>query len=188
MVVGPHLLQFVSLGFALLFLLTAVHKLTGFEEFQAAVRDYRIIPSGLVPVAARLFPIVEVCLALAWLFAFQIQVVAYASAGLLATYGLAMGINLVRGRVHIGCGCGFGGALQHEQQLSVGLVLRNLGLAIAALTASLPGPERGLGVGEHVMLVGAVVVSALLYATANQLFQNRVAIRSWRKGLEAVRD
>ena len=185
---GPFLLQFVSLGFTLLFLLAAVHKLTGLEDFQAAVRDYQIIPSGLVPLPARLFPIVEVWLALGWLFASQIQVVAYASAGLLATYGLGMGINLVRGRVHIGCGCGFGGALQHEQQLSVGLVLRNVGMAITALVATLPGPQRELGVGEHVMLVGAVVVGALLYATATQLFQNRVAIKSWRKGLEAVRD
>ena len=188
MIVGPFLLQFVSLGFALLFLLAAVHKLTGLEDFQAAVRDYQIIPSGLVPLTARLFPFVEMSLAVGWLFASQIQIVAYASAGLLATFGLAMGINLVRGRVHIGCGCGFGGALQHEQQLSVGLVLRNLGLAITALVATLPGPQRELGIGAHVMLVGAVVVGALLYATANQLFQNRVAIKSWRKGLEAVRD
>ena len=188
MVVGPFLLQFASLGFALLFLLAAVHKLTRLEEFQAAVRDYRIIPSGLVPVLARLFPIVEVCLVVGWLFAFQIQVVAYVSAGLLATYGLAMGINLGRGRVHIGCGCGFGGALQQEQHLSVSLVLRNFGLAFTALLATLPGPQRGLGVGEHVMVVCAVVVGALLYATAGQLSQNSVAIKAWRKGLEAVRD
>ena len=188
MIVGPFLLQFVSLGFALLFLLAAVHKLTGLEDFQASVRDYQIIPSGLVPLTARLFPGAEVCLALGWLFALQIQVVAYASAGLFATYGLAMGVNVVRGRVHIGCGCGFGGALQHEQHLSVGLVLRNVGLAITALVVTLPGPQRELGAGEHVVLMGAVVVSALLYSTANQLFQNRVAIKSWRKTLEAVRD
>ena len=188
MIVGPFLLQFVSLGFTLLLLLAAVHKLTGLDDFQAAVRDYQIIPSRLVPLTARLLPIVELWLALGWLFALQIQVVAYASAGLFATYGLAMGVNVVRGRVHIGCGCGFGGALQHEQHLSVGLVLRNVGLAIAALVVTLPGPQRELGAGEHVVLMGAVVVSALLYSTANQLFQNRVAIKSWRKTLEAVRD
>ena len=188
MIVGPFLLQFVSLGFTLLFLLAAVHKLTGLDDFQAALSDYQVIPSGLVPLTARLFPFVEMSLAVGWLFGSEIQIVAYTSAGLLATYGLAMGINLVRGRVHIGCGCGFGGALQHEQHLSVGLVLRNVGLAIAALGATLPGPQRELGVGEYVMLVGAVAVSALLYATANQLFQNRVAINSWRKALEAVHD
>ena len=189
MIVGPFLLQFVSLGFTLLFLLAAVHKLTGLDDFQAAVRDYQIVPSRLVPLTARFLPIVELSLALGWLFVLQIhQVVAYASAGLFATYGLAMGVNVIRGRVHIGCGCGFGGALQHEQHLSVGLVLRNVGLAIAALVVTLPGAQRELGAGEHVVLMGAVVVSALLYSTANQLFQNRVAIKSWRKTLEAVRD
>ena len=184
----PFLLQFVSLSFTVLFLRAAVHKLTGLEEFQAVVSDYKLVPAGLVPLTARLFPMFEVSLAIGWLFGTQIGLVAYGSAGLLTAYGAAMGINLVRGRVHIGCGCGFGGALQHEQQLSVGLVLRNVGLAITALIATLPRAQRELGVADHVMLVGAVLASALLYATANQLFQNRVAINSWRKALEAVRD
>ncbi len=186
--VDPFLLRFVSLGFALLFLLTSVHKLTGFEDFQAALTDYRLIPSGLVRLTAYLIPMMEVSLALGWLFAVQIQIVAYASAGLLAAYGLAMGINLLRGRVHIGCGCGFGGALQHDQQLSVGLVLRNVGLASIALIVTLPGSQRELGAGEYMMLLSAVVVSALLYASVSQLFQNSAAIHSWRKTLEAVHD
>ena len=90
--------------------------------------------------------------------------------------------------MHIGCGCGFGGALQHDQQLSVGLVFRNIGLALIALVATVPGPQRALGVGEYVMLVAAVGVSTLLYATVSQLFQNRAAINSWRKALEVVGD
>ena len=92
--VDPFLLRFVSLGFTLLFFLASVHKLTGLEEFQAALRDYRLIPPGLVRLTAHLIPMVEVSLALGWLFAVQIQIVAYASAGLRAAYGLAMGINL----------------------------------------------------------------------------------------------
>ena len=90
--------------------------------------------------------------------------------------------------MHIGCGCGFGGALQHDQQLSVGLVLRNVGLASIALVVTLPGPQRELGAGEFVMLLAAVVVSALLYASVSQLFQNNAAINSWRKALGAVHD
>jgi len=187
-ILDPFILQFVSLGFTLLFVLAAMHKMTGLERFQAVLADYQLIPPVLVPLAARLFPTVEVSLALGWLFAVQIPIVAYGSAGLLAAYGLAMGINLLRGRVHIGCGCGFGGALQHDQQLSVGLVLRNAGLAITALVATLPVPQRELGIAEHVMLVAAVAVSALLYATAGQLFQNGVAINSWRKAPQAVHD
>ena len=186
--VDPFFLRFVSLGFTLLFLLASAHKLTGLEEFQAALSDYRLIPPGLVRLTAHLIPMVEVSLALGWLFAVQIQIVAYASAGLLAAYGLAMGINLLRGRVHIGCGCGFGGALQHDQQLSVGLVLRNVGLASIALVVTRPGPQRELGAGEFVMLLAAVVVSALLYASVSQLFQNNAAINSWRKALGAVHD
>ena len=186
--VDPFLLQFVSLSFTVLFLRAAVHKLTGLEEFQAVVSDYKLVPAGLVPLTARLFPMFEVSLAVGWLFGTQIGLVAYGSAGLLTAYGAAMGINLVRGRVHIGCGCGFGGALQHDQQLSVGLVVRNIGLALIALVATVPGPQRALGVGEYVMLVAAVGVSTLLYATVSQLFQNRAAINSWRKALEVVGD
>ena len=188
MILDPFILQFVSLCFTLLFVLAAIHKMTGFERFQTVLSDYQLIPPLLVPLAARLFPAVEMSLALGWLFAVQRPIVAYGSAGLLAAYSLAMGINLLRGRVHIGCGCGFGGALQHDQQLSVRLVLRNAGLAIIALVTTLPVPQRELGIAEYVMLVAAVAVSALLYATGSQLFQNGVAINSWRKAPQGGHD
>ncbi len=186
--VDPFFLRFVSLGFSLLFLLASMHKFFGFDEFAAALKEYELVPRRLIRLPVYLIPIAEASLAFGWLFAGQVHIVAYASAGLLAAYALAMGINLYRGRGHIGCGCSFGGALQHDQGLSAGLVLRNVGLASVALVVTLSGPYREFSAGEYVMLVAAVLVSALLHASVSQLFQNGAAIKSWRNSLEAIHD
>ena len=183
----PSVVRIISLGFTLLFVLAAGHKLTGMAAFQAVLNDYHLFPPRLVPLMARVVPVLELLLGVGWLISAQTPVVAYASAGLLAAYTAAMGINLIRGRVHIGCGCGFGGASPDDQPLSVGLLLRNVVLVIVALLAALPVPERQLSIVDNLTLVAAVLASTMLYAAANQLLQNRTAINSWRKARKAQR-
>ena len=48
----PLLLKLASIGFGLLFLLAAVHKLTEFQKFRATFAAYEILPAAiLVPVS-----------------------------------------------------------------------------------------------------------------------------------------
>ncbi len=183
----PFVVRTVSLGFALLFVLAAGHKLTGMAAFQAVLNDYQLFPPRLVALIARVVPLLELLLGVGWLVSAHTSTVAYASAGLLVAYTAAMGINLIRGRVHIGCGCGFGGASPDDQPLSVGLLLRNVMLVIVALLATLPVPDRQLGIVDNLALVAAVLASTLLYAASNQLLRNGAAINSWRKARKAER-
>ena len=94
--------------------------------------------------------------------------------GVAARYAGVMTINLLRGRRFIDCGCG--GA---TQPLSVGLVLRNVVLAIAAITALVPAPARPLGWLDVVSMAAGVLVLGALYAATNQLLAARARLEEW---------
>jgi hypothetical protein len=96
-------------------------------------------------------------------------------------YAAAIAINLRRGRAHISCGCGFGGASGGDQPLSWWLVARNLLLGALALLATLPATSRALGAYDWLTLALALAASGLLYAGASQLMRNGASISSWRQ-------
>jgi hypothetical protein len=95
-------------------------------------------------------------------------------------YGLAIAINLLRGRLHISCGCGLGNSSGENQPLSWMLVLRNILLMALALLPLLPASGRTLAPFDWFTLISALLASALLYFGGSQLLQNQSAIRSWR--------
>jgi hypothetical protein len=177
----PLVLKLVSIAFGLLFLLAAVHKLTALHEFRAALAAYKLLPGALISPISIFVPILEALLGAAWLLAIQAVFVALASAVLLSAYASAIAINLLRGRIHIDCGCGMASTAGRDQQLSWGLVLRNLVLIVAALAATLPASERAIGVVDYVTLVAGLLAIVLLYGAANQLLNNGAAIGTWRK-------
>jgi len=177
----PLVLAVISIGFGLLFLLAAVHKLTGLQRFRAVLADYRIMPRAAVPLFAAALPAVEIAVGLGWLFSGRHGAVALATVVLLVLYTAAIALNLLRGRVHISCGCGFGKAGEGDDMLSWGLVLRNLALMAAALASLAPLGSREMRVFDYFTLVLALLVIALLFAAANQLIRNAAAINSWRR-------
>jgi hypothetical protein len=179
----PLVALIISISFGLMFLLASVHKLTGFRQFRAVLAEYQVVPGVLVPIAAPVIPALEIALGLGWLFFSDVRVVALATIGLLVLYTSAIAINLLRGRVHISCGCGFGKSTQGEEALSWGLVVRNAGLFIAALAATLPETFRPLGVVDYVTLVAALLAIVMLFAAGNQLIRNAAAIKTWRRGV-----
>lgn len=170
----------VALAFALLLGTASWHKVSNIDGFRDALRDYRLLPDALLAPAARVLPVGEAALAVGWLAGTPQQPVACATAALLSMYALAIAINLLRGRVHIGCGCGFGGSSK-DQPISWWLVLRNLLLVAAALVVLLPTNGRALGGLDWATLAAALVASVLLYAGAGQLLDNRSAMQSWRR-------
>ena len=131
--IDPLFNRAVAVAFALLWWLTAWHKLSARAEFRAALLDYRLLPPMLVPLAAQLIPVGEALLGLAWVTGLA-PVAGPLSAALLGVYALAIAINLRRGRVHMGCGCGFGSAAGRDLPLSWWLVARNVVLSGLSMT------------------------------------------------------
>ncbi len=176
----PLILKLVSIGFGLLLLLAAVHKLTALPQFRATLTAYEIMPRALIAPASVLVPGIEALLGAAWLLSIQPVAIALASAVLLGSYTSAIALNLVRGRIHIDCGCSMGASAGRDQQLSWGLVARNSILMVAALAATVPATERAIGLVDYVTLVAALLAIVLLYGAANQLLNNGAAIGTWR--------
>lgn len=176
----PLILRAISICFGLLLLLAAVHKFSAVHQFRAVLEDYQVMPRALTTIAARLIPLIEIALGAGWLMGFKPQMIALATAALLATYTSAIALNLLRGRTHISCGCGFGSRSSEDEQLSVWLVLRNSFLVAVALVAIVPTSSRTFGLIDYVTLVTTLIAGVLLYSAANQLLANGAAIGTWR--------
>jgi hypothetical protein len=178
--IDPLIVKFLSVALGLMLAGAAWHKLAALSRFTAVLADYRLLPASLVPPLALLIPAVEILLAAAWLTGIALAAVAPLTAAMFAVYALAIAINLLRGRVHISCGCGLGGASTENQALSWTLVFRNALLFILALLPLAPVAERAIVSLDWLTLIAALVSCGLLYFGGSQLLQNGSAIRSWR--------
>lgn len=176
----PLLVSIIAVSFSLLLLLASVHKFSDLRRFEAVLNDYRALPAALVPAFAVILPALEAAIGLAWLFASAAISPAIATVSLLSVYTLGIVINLMRGRLHISCGCGFGNASGDGESLSWALVLRNTILVGFASLALLPVTQRDFGFLDYITLLSAVITIALLFAAASQLLRNRGAISLWR--------
>lgn len=172
MSLDPVIATIIRFALGWLFLAASAHKLRDMVDFRSVLATYRILPERLVAVAAWLIVVAEVAIGLGMLWQFAPAYIA--GAALLLLYAAVMAINLLRGRRFIDCGCG--GA---TQPLSVGLVLRNVALAIAAITALVPAPARHLGWLDVVSMAAGVVVLSALYAATNQLLAARARLEEW---------
>ena len=188
--IDPLLLQIISLGFALLFLIAAAHKFGSRDHFRASFEAYEIVPASLSGVVTKIIPPLELLLGIGWLFfglfAIEFKLVTLISIGLLASYTLAIAVNLKRGRNYIDCGCSLASsnasnADSGSQQISLGLLYRNALLIVMAIICTIPASDRSLQLIDTFGLVFSVVTLILLYGAFNQLLMNRNAINSWRK-------
>lgn len=176
----PLFLKVISIAFGLLFLLAAVHKFSTAQQFRVILEEYRVMPRFLAGPVARIVPLLEIIISIGWFTAYRPALTALASAALLAVYTSAIGINLLRGRIHIGCGCGVAGSSAGDQQLSSALILRNAVLIALALVAMMPVTVRSFGVIDYITIGTTLLASTLLYTGANQLLANGAAIGTWR--------
>jgi Methylamine utilisation protein MauE len=124
-----------AMGVGLVFLQAALAKLRHRELLSGVIANYRLLPAALVGPAATLLAPAELGIAIGLLLGGQ-GVAAVAAMALLVIFAAAMGINIVRGRREIDCGCG---RSQLRQPLSWLLVARNLVLASLLLPRLLPG-------------------------------------------------
>ena len=154
----PHLT--IALALAALFAASVVHKLSGLAEWPGVVRNYRLVPDTVVGAVAFLVPCGEAMTAGALLWPATRTAGALAAAALLLVYGVALGVNLQRGRTAIDCGC-FGSRLRSG--LAPWMVLRNLLLAALALTLLLPLAPRTLSAIDVAVALLSTVTLAFLY-------------------------
>jgi hypothetical protein len=151
---------------ALVMFAAAWHKLSEPDAFAGSLAAYRLLPQALVAPVARLLPVVELALGVGILVPATRPAALLLLAALVLAYGVAMAINLLRGRHDIDCGCG--GA---THPLSWGLVARNIVLATAAVIASQPTMERSMDWIDALTLVLGVLAFYALYLMADELLR-----------------
>ncbi len=175
----PALLIALRLLMAMIFMSAAIGKMRHWSVFEGVVANYRLLPAALNRIVAWLLPPAEALLALALIAGRAQPWSGFAAGALLLVFGIAIAINLLRGRSHIDCGC-FQGTL--KQALRWPLVARNLLLAALALLTTLPAAADPQAWD---ILNGAMAGAALflILQTLNALWAIQPA---WRKRAPAA--
>lgn len=121
---------------AAIFLGSALGKMQHKAHFRSAVEEYNLLPKHFVRPFAYWLPRVELAVGLMLLLGWRTQPVAIGSGMLLITFIAAMGINLLRGRHDLDCGCR---GTRHRQKIGAGALTRNFFLLLISLQVALWG-------------------------------------------------
>jgi hypothetical protein len=134
------------------------------------VANYRLLPDALVAPVAVALPLVELVLGMALIggvvMPAQSAWPAVAAAGLFVLFGVAMAINLRRGRRAIDCGCGHA---HLRQPLHWALVMRNGLLALLVALRALAPADGAAGVTEIALALVAGLAVFLIYLMFNAI-------------------
>jgi hypothetical protein len=170
----PALRITLRAALALVFAWAASHKLRDRETFRTALENYALAPQRWLRSVSSLLIGLELSVAVGLCIPRMAATAAGAAAGLLALYAGAIGINLIRGRRDIDCGCA--GPLR-RQPISAALVLRNALLAGAALACALPASSRALTWIDGITVVASVATIVLLYTAVGGLLETAPHIK-----------
>lgn len=135
-------------GIGALFLVAGIAKLRAHDVFLGTLASYRLLPEWLYESTAWGLALAETCVAVLLFSGIGTVGGSCVAVVLLGVFACAMGVNVLRGRTDLSCGCTPG---VMGKKLSWGLVLRTLLCAVVALVpgvvlASTGGPERALWV------------------------------------------
>jgi len=172
----------------LLFAAALLHKLADIRQFITVFRDYRIVPQAWTKTGTKAAAYMVL---LAEGVAVLLLIIRPAEGGILAAsllsaYALGMGVNIMRGRVYIDCGCHW--QMQRQVQknakhmLSLNLIMRNIGLAVLALILYLTplyltiAPPTG---ADYMLAVSAVIFFFTAYMVAVILIMQARVIRKY---------
>ncbi len=179
LVLDPVLARVSGAALVVILLVGAWQKLRDPAVFEASVELYRLLPERLVPLFARLFPLLEAMAGVALLFEASRPIGFALGLAVLGTATLGVAINVLRGHTEIDCGCG--GAEGHTR-LSWALVVRNAVLLVLLAAGAQAGAERGLVWIDYLSVAGGTLVLLALYAAANQLLANHPNLAQLRNG------
>jgi len=173
--IDPAIRDLLAGSLALIFGASSVMKIRDLEMFEGSIANYQLLPASIEQPLAYLLPILEFACAAGLMIS---KVRAAAALGLLILLLLftgAIGINLMRGRVNIDCGC-FGPLLR--QALSGWLLLRNIFLMILAAPMLLPENGRVIEALDLPTIVLGAATMVTLYASANFAIGNAPKTRA----------
>ena len=165
----PALEQLLRGALALLLGAGAVDKARDRIAFRIAIEGYELLPARASGVAALAFTVAEGALAAGLLVPVALGIRPLAEVGaaaLFGSYGVAIAINLARGRREIECGCG--GAAAHVP-LSGWLLARNAILIAMALACLGGASARALGWVDALSIAGGIGVLALVWTAVHGL-------------------
>ncbi len=143
MIFDPFLSLFIRAGFALLFVLTALHKFKDIGELRNIIIGYDIVSPTLARFLTPILPVGEIIVALLLVWFPEAGLIAAAS--MLGIYALVMAFNIARGNTQIDCGCFWGDAVEAFPTLTWSHVFRNIGLIGILVLAFVPTSARALG-------------------------------------------
>ncbi|NHO38856.1 methylamine utilization protein MauE [Acetobacter ghanensis] len=127
-----------------MFLVAGVAKLRDHDTFLGTLASYRLLPDWSYESVAWALAVAETGVALLLFSGFGALVGGLAAATLLVVFALAMGVNVLRGRTDLSCGCTPGVV---SEKLSWAVVLRTVACAGVALV-----PCVGLAAGGGLAL------------------------------------
>ena len=172
MTLDPVIVMIARLAIGWLFLFGALHKLRDIRDFRGVLAAYRLLPEGALAAVAWCVTVAEVIVGIG---ALAQQPIAYGAAALMLTgYGVAMLVNLIRGRRFIDCGCG-----GDAQPISWGLIARNVALIGVCGVALLAPGARAFGWIDLVSIGFGVLVCGLIYGAVNQLLAAQARLEEW---------
>lgn len=129
----PHVQLFLRFVLGGLLVLAGVTKLVDREGSRTAVSDYEVLPEAIERPFSALLPWIELSLGMLLLVGLGMTAAAALAAPLFASFAIAIGINMARGR-HFDCHC-FGSV--HNDQIGWSALLRATLLSVAALVVAL---------------------------------------------------
>lgn len=179
MPIDPIVQIVAALVLSCVFVTAGFHKCQAPAEFATALSNYKILPAALNRQCVYLLPVAEIITGVALLIPAVTQLAAVAAGALLTMYMFAIGVNLLRGRRNIDCGCG---GPQQKQTISEWMLARNGLLLFLAALAGAPVQPRPLLWFDWAVVVLAAVVGCLFYYIINQLLVNKDLLRTLREG------
>jgi hypothetical protein len=153
-------------GGALLFASAGIHKVRGLARFTEIFVAYRVLPSAPGRRLAWLIPCLEVATAIALLWEPGRRMAVIAAMAVLIAYASGVGLNLLRGRRDLDCGCG---TARDRRAIAGWMVWRNLLLAAVLGSAALPWSPRALNSTDLLTVMGGLIAAVTLYAAVDRL-------------------
>ncbi len=177
MKLDPVFIITCSLILSYVFVVASFHKWQNLDEFTETLRNYRLLPEALVGLFSIAIPVLEILCGLALLIPQSAAAAAILAAALLLMYMFAIGLNLLKGRRSIDCGCG---GSDQKQAISEWLVLRNSVLLFFSYCVVVATQAREpLWLDWGIALLAAIV-GCLFYNIVNQLLVNRDLLKGLR--------
>lgn len=120
---------FFRLVLSLIFFVSSFSKIRYPQHFITTIDSYELLSESWYKLSAFTIIASEIAVAMMLLVGWQSRLAAMIGFVILVVFSFAIGVNLVRRRTNLDCGC-FG--RKYTQKISFGLIVRNLALAVVA--------------------------------------------------------